>query len=133
MSLLLVLTAEVVAPVIPGNEPPIVGGMRSYAPRATRRAFKRAEDALAKADDIADVAKAVKAAAPAFRGDELASEYAALRLKAERMAREEAALEQRQADVGRAALIMEFRSLMASIAAAAIDDEEAAELLLLAA
>jgi len=112
--------------------PPLVAGMRPFR-RFYHRALEKAEDALETADDAATLAKAVAVAAPAFRGDAYSAEYEALRLRADRMAREEAAIERWQADTARAVLIMEFRALMLSIEAAANDDEEAAFALLLAA
>jgi sugar phosphate isomerase/epimerase len=84
-----------------------------------------------KADDAGKLVEAINLAAPNVGAWQ--PEYEALRLKAQRLAREEAALERWQADMARAAIIAELRLLMLSIEAAANDDEEAAELLLLAA
>ena len=100
---------------------------------AGRASWSYIRKRVAKADDADKLAEVVILAAPSFEGDPLQSEYAAIRLKAERLAKENADLAQWQSDMGRAALIMEFRALMLSIEAAANDDEEAAFALLLAA
>jgi hypothetical protein len=118
-----------------GKEAPKGGGpaLRGSAPIVIiRRAVQDAEAALDGDDKALALVQAVDALEPVAEGEWMASRLAALRLRAERIAREERDREAWQQGLSIASALIEIRVVMMALRASLTDDEDAITALLLA-